>query len=274
MSFYVEESSEGIYVAWEYNSDLFRPATIRRMAGHFETILREVACNPDLRVEETQLISRQEKEKLLFEWNNTRVVGTFPMVAHRWFEAQARTNVDAPAVIWQDRHLSYGKLNARANQLARYLRIRGFGPEQVAGISMARKPEMIVAMLGILKAGGAYVWLDPAYPSDRLAFVVEDTGLHFVLGLEEPLQSPSVRNAEMILLDRDWSCIGNEEASDLDVPLGAHNLAYVMYTSGSTGRPKGVAIEHRNTAKSDSVVSERLSGGGSERRAGLEFPGF
>jgi amino acid adenylation domain-containing protein len=247
LTLYVEESARGVSGALEYNSDLFGAPTISRMVGHFETILREVASNPGLRIDEIQLVSRQEKERLLFECNSTRVADVSPPAAHQRFEEQARTNANATALIWQNRQLSYGELNGRANQLARYLRAKGFGPEQIAGISMARKPEMIVAMLAILKAGGAYVWLDPTYPSDRLAFVVEDTGLRFVLGLEEQPQSPSVPNAEMILLDRDWFDIGREEASDLDVAVDGHNLAYVMYTSGSTGKPKGVAIEHHNT---------------------------
>ena len=145
----------------------------------------------------------------------------------------------------QGESCTYGELNARANQLARYLRARGVTTEMLVGLSVERSIDMVVGLLGILKAGGAYVPLDPSYPADRLAFMLDDAAVS-VLVTQAPLLDVIPRGErQAICLDRDWPEIARESTSDLELLGGGAHLAYVIYTSGSTGRPKGVQIPHR-----------------------------
>src|SRR5262249_55327843 len=150
------------------------------------------------------------------------------------------------AVVCNGQQLTYRELNERANQLAHYLLSRGAGPEKLIGIFVERSPQMLVALLGVLKAGAAYVPLDPAYPKDRIAFIVEDAGLELLItqqGLGEALPP---HQAQVVQLDADWPAIAGESKQNPDSGVRGENLAYVLYTSGSTGKPKGVEIEHRN----------------------------
>ncbi len=233
----------------EYNCDLFDAATIRRMSGHYQTVLRAIVADPDRRLSDLPILAESERHQLLVEWTETGSDYPAEVPIHELFEAQAARTPAAVAVEYEGRQLSYGELNARANQLARYLARHGVGPEVMVGLCVERSLEMVVGVLGILKAGGAYVPLDPDYPAARLAFMLEDTAAPVLLtqaGLRERLPAHAGRT---VSLDAQWREIARESEENPKVKVGARNLAYVIYTSGSTGRPKGTCIEHRSVVR-------------------------
>ncbi|HEY6119655.1 MAG TPA: amino acid adenylation domain-containing protein, partial [Pyrinomonadaceae bacterium] len=168
---------------------------------------------------------------------------------HEIFAEQASRTPDSVAVVCEGRELTYHELNRRANQLAHTLKKRGVGPETPVGICVERSVEMLVGVLGILKAGGAYVPLDPAYPSDRLLFMLADSGARIVLSQVHFPQKWFNHNAELITLDNDGGALAEASGEDPANECTPANLAYVMYTSGSTGTPKGVSIPHRGVVR-------------------------
>ena len=230
---------------FEYNTDLFEHSTMRRMLGHFARLIQAALENPDLPLAQLPIVSPEEREQLLVEWNRTATDYSRehpqPCV-HELFERRAERSPHAVAVVSGNREMTYRELNQRANQLAWYLLKRGVGPEIPVGLSINRGSGMVIALLGILKAGGAYVPLDPRLPDDRLSFMLSDAQPRFVL-TEQKLQR-GVFGADPILLDSDWEFIAQESKENPDKKLRPQTLAYVMYTSGSTGKPKGVPIEH------------------------------
>ncbi|MCI0399626.1 MAG: amino acid adenylation domain-containing protein [Chloroflexi bacterium] len=241
----------------EYSTDLFDAETIARMAGHYRTLLAGVAANPDLRLSELPLLTQAEKQKLLVTWNNTRREYPRDALVHQLFEAQAARTPEALAVAARHARsgelvqLTYWELNRRANQLAHRLRALGVGPETPVGICMERSPEMVVGLLGILKAGGAYVPFDPAYPRERLAFMLADTkrreaGSKLVV-LTQPWLAGTLpeHEAHLVRLDSHWETLAGEPDDNPGNLTRLNNLAYIIYTSGTTGRPKGIQIEHR-----------------------------
>src|ERR1700731_4897211 len=165
------------------------------------------------------------------------------------FERQAACTPDAPAVSFGDQRLTYAQLNRRSNQLAWQLRCFGVGPDSLVAVYMDRSVELIVAFLGVLKAGGAYVPVDPAYPAERLTFMLEDTACGVGLTQSHLTGTLPASHARLVLLDRDTTLPGEERTENLPAYASPENLAYVMYTSGSTGRPKGVCIRHRGVVR-------------------------
>src|SRR5256885_16303916 len=163
---------------------------------------------------------------------------------HELFEEQAARRPQAVAVTFEDRALTYGELNSRANQLAHHLRVRGLRPDTLVGICVERSLEMVVGLLGILKAGGAYVPLDPDYPASRLTFMLDDTAAPVLLTQASLRERLTQYTGRQVSLDADWPQIAREGQDDPSVHVAARSLAYVIYTSGSTGRPKGVPITH------------------------------
>ncbi|HTO79350.1 MAG TPA: amino acid adenylation domain-containing protein, partial [Methylocystis sp.] len=180
---------------------------------------------------------------MLIDWNATAADHPQDKSLHELFEAQAAQAPEKIAVVFEDAQLSYGELNAKTNKLAHYLRRRGVGPDAVVGVCAERSLEMVIGLLGILKAGGAYLPLDPSYPQERLAYMIEDAKPVLML-TQAGLRGDLAQELETLRLDADWSKVANE--SEANPPSGAagQNLAYVIYTSGSTGRPKGVGVSH------------------------------
>ncbi|MEO6193568.1 MAG: amino acid adenylation domain-containing protein, partial [Thermoanaerobaculia bacterium] len=251
----------------EYSTDLFDRTTMARLAGHLVHLLAAAADDPSRRVAEMELLSPAERQQVAVELNDTAAdlsalfggsggfggSGDAEPLLHRWIERQAALTPGATAVVGESESLTYRELDARANRLARRLRRLGVRVDEPVAICADRSPALIVGLLAILKAGGAYLPLDPSYPSERLAFMIED-GLDGVakpvLLAQVDLLSASVAGAGARLIDLDAAAGPAGDADDpllapLDGGAGADNLAYVIYTSGSTGRPKGVMSTHR-----------------------------
>jgi amino acid adenylation domain-containing protein len=252
------ESKEGLTGRLNYNTNLFDTATVRRMAGHFELLLEAAVSNPDEQLSRLPILSDVEKNTLLFAWNDTgRDYGKATPV-HLAFAKQARLTPDAVAARFEEHELTYKELNERANQVARYLRKLGVGPEVLVGIFLDRSIEMLVGLLGILKTGGPYVPLDTQFPAERLSLIIRDAGLSFVLTCEALRESFPVCDVKLVCLDADWQAIDREDSANFDSGVAAENLAYVVYTSGSTGCPKGVLVEHRQLSNYVHGIRERL----------------
>jgi len=184
---------------------------------------------------------------LAFDLNKSRVLPAEGKCVHELFQQQVRSAPEAVAVVLEKEQLTYRELNARANQLAHYLRKLGVGPEVLVGICVERSPVMLIGLLGILKAGGAYVPLDPAYPPERLRFITEDAATPVVITQRQLLSILPRGGAHTICLD-DWKVIEQESEEDPCSETVPQNLSHVIYTSGSTGKPKGVAIQHESVA--------------------------
>lgn len=260
LELHLRDEPEGLSGIFVYNVDLFGARTIRRLIGHYKTLLAEMIAHPDSRISNLTLLKPSEQQQILVDWNDTSSHYPNDSCLPSLFEAHAQSRPDAIAVASpmsdsEPSELSYGALEKRSNQLARYLTARGVGPDVAVGISTERSLDMIVGMLGILKSGGTYVPLDPEYPAERLAFMIQDAGLRVVLTqaqhrgvLPDPASHASCLES-VIFLDSDWGAIAEEP--DISVPSQSKpdSIAHIIYTSGSTGRPKGVEIPHRGVAR-------------------------
>ena len=245
LSLYLWEVEDEIQGSIEYSIDLFDDARIAYMIGHYQTLLESIIANPDQLISKLPLLTRREQHQLLVDWNDTGVDYPKDRCIHELFEEQAKRTPDAIAVVFGEQMIPYQELNRRANQLAHHLRTLGVGPEVLAGICTERSIEMMVGLLGIIKAGGAYVPLDPTYPKDRLAFMLQDSGISVLLTQKRLLAALPEHGAKVICLDSDWKLIAKQSDKNFDSGATVRNLAYVIYTSGSTGRPKGVLGLHR-----------------------------
>jgi amino acid adenylation domain-containing protein len=234
-----------ILIRIEYDEDRFDKDLIRRMAGHMRMLLTQMAACPEKKVSEIGITTEEEHRQIVVEWNDTARDYPTHRCLHELFEAQVERTPDHTALLYGDRRLTYGELNARANQLGRVLRSAGVGPEVPVGVFMERSPEMVISLYGILKAGGAYVPLDPEYPHERVAFMLEDTKVPVILTQKHLLGSIPASTARTLCVDDEWPAIARESSDNLDSGVRADNLAYIIFTSGSTGRPKGAMNEHR-----------------------------
>ncbi|HEY9858880.1 MAG TPA: amino acid adenylation domain-containing protein, partial [Candidatus Obscuribacterales bacterium] len=291
LEFHIWEQAEGLSGLWDipkeglsgfvaYSTELFEPATITRMIGHFQTLLEGIVANPDQRLADLSILNTAEQHQLLVDWNQTQVEYDKDVCIHHLFAAQSEKTPDAIAVsapsgnvAVADQQLTYQELDQRANQLAHYLQQVGVGPETLVGICVDRSLDILIAILGVWKAGGAYVPLDPEYPRDRLQFMLQDAQVPVLLTQRSHLKllgqvtqekrsesgPPTPSNyspgghtrkggtclSRVICLDQDWERIAQQKQSAPASVVTADRLAYVIYTSGSTGMPKGVMVEHR-----------------------------
>ncbi|MEM7342891.1 MAG: amino acid adenylation domain-containing protein, partial [Chloroflexota bacterium] len=256
----MQEEADYVRGTWEYNTALFKTATIERLASHFEQLLQEIVIDPVGRVFDLQLLTETEQQQILSTWNDTALDFPRDRCLHQIFEDQVEQRPDAIAAVFEEHQLTYEALNSRANQLAHHLQTLGVGPDMFVGVLMERSLEVLTAMFGIFKAGGAYVPLDLAYPADRLAFMVEDTGLT-VLITQKALTPilPETSALQIIYIDDDWSLIAQKSTSNPITQVTRRNLAYAIYTSGSTGLPKGVLIEQEGLANQVAVEIDNLN---------------
>jgi amino acid adenylation domain-containing protein/non-ribosomal peptide synthase protein (TIGR01720 family) len=242
------ESSRGITGTLEHNLDLFDATTGLRLARAFESLIAQVGRDPEVRVSELRLLSGGAIHQILAEWNDTAVPEPAPRV-DRLVEEQAARTPDAVALATPDGEVTYRELVSRAGQLAAWLQSQGIGPEARVGLCVERTADVAVGMLGIWQAGAAWVPLDPGYPADRLAFILEDAGLAAVVTRDRPASRLPAFSNPLLSLDRLEQAppspgrVGGDGRG-----AGGEGLAYVIYTSGTTGRPKGVMVEHGNLA--------------------------
>jgi len=249
LTLFIMETAQGLRASLEYNTDLFNAATITRMLGNFQTLLEGIVANPQQHLSDLPLLTAAEQHQLLVQWNNTQTVYPNNTCIHQLFEAQAEQTPNAVAAVFGSEQLTYRELNHRANQLAHHLQKLGVGPETCVGICVERSLDILVGLLGILKAGAAYLPLDPAYPQERLTFMLEDAQVPVLLTQQPQVEKLPLHRAKVVCLDTDWDAINRESQENPISSVMADNLAYVMYTSGSTGRPKGVSVIHRGVVR-------------------------
>jgi len=254
---------DGGYVGHlEYNTDLFDAATIERLGQHYVTLLEAAAAAPDLPITRLGILTPAERHQLDRAWNDTSRSLPAADTLVTQFERQVALTPDANAASFEQETLTYRELNARANRVARRLREMGVAAGVPVGIYAERSLEMLVAMLATLKAGGAYLPLDPAYPADRVAFMLEDSAAPIVITQGRLVDRLPATTAKTLRIDLDAVSFARLPDDNLEGGASPADLAYVIYTSGSTGRPKGVMIEHRNVVNFFLGMDERIGGDG------------
>ena len=247
----LHEGDRGLTGGIEYDATLFDRTTVERLAQTLVNLLEAVVAMPYQQITLIPLLSEAERLQLVFEWNDTANGDVAGYTLIDLFNRQAKETKDSVALIFQEEHLSYYELNRQANLLGGYLQRLGVGPEATVGICMERSVEMAVALLAVLKSGAAYLPLDPAYPPERLSFMVEDARASLVLSQQHLAGRVPGCGAKIIWLDECSRAIDSQDHCEIDheseIDGGAlpDNLAYIIYTSGLTGLPKGVGLPNR-----------------------------
>ncbi|UXE58890.1 MAG: amino acid adenylation domain-containing protein [Woronichinia naegeliana WA131] len=241
------EVSDRLEAVWCYSTDLFAASTITQMGQHFQNLLTAIAANPSLGIFELRMLSDAERHQLLASWNETQTDYSHYKCIHQLFEEQVERTPDAIAVVFEGQQLTYDELNSRANQLAHYLQSLELKLEDKIGVCIERSPLMVIAILAILKAGAAYVPLDIAYPSERLAFMIENVQCSIILTQNHLSDRLPVNNSQRLVdIESKWESITQYSPENIASKVTPNNLAYIIYTSGSTGTPKGTEVIHRN----------------------------
>jgi amino acid adenylation domain-containing protein/thioester reductase-like protein len=235
---------------FEYNSDLFDSATIKRMANHFEVLLQTAVENPEQRIADLSMLSQREWKTLLSGWNKTKTNYPADKCIHQLFEEQTAKQPNAVALVYRDQAMTYHELDTMANQLAHYLIAQGIQPDMPVGLHLERSADMVIGILAILKAGGCYVPIDTNYPLQRINYLINSSNIQLLL-TQQSLAKVVFDNAALVILclDSEWHKLEEHLVSAPENSTNPDNLAYINYTSGSTGLPKGVAIPHRAVAR-------------------------
>jgi len=248
MSWFAIEVPEGLMIRAEYSTDLFEEGTIARALAHFQRLLESAAAHPEQRISQLAVLDEEERQKVLVGFNVTEAEFPSGYRLQDFFEASSTRVPEATALVCGNDRVSYGELNARANQIAHHLMKLGAAPDVLVGVFMERTPNLLAAILGVLKSGAAYVPLDPSYPRDRISAILEDAKAPIVLTQESLAGELTGTAAKIVCVDSGWPEITREPSENPVSTVEPENLAYVLFTSGSTGRPKGVALEHRSAA--------------------------
>ncbi|MCU7492539.1 MAG: amino acid adenylation domain-containing protein [Ignavibacteria bacterium] len=290
--FIAEKSDESISMAFEYNTDLFEKETIEMFFRNFENILKSVTDSPETKIKDILLLSAEEEKetleclidgntpkkskytelsslllkeestkKVLSLWNrlDKKELDGTAQFFHRLFEEQALSSPDRIAVVSENESLTFGGLNRRANLLARYLIKKGASPDDIIGILLGRKTDLITSILAVMKSGAGYLPLDPVYPKGRIEYILKDAGVRFLITEEELTEGLQGLRSEIICIDKQWNEISKENAGSPEVRLLPENIAYVIYTSGSTGKPKGSIVQHSSLSNYCRLIAEAYS---------------
>ncbi len=249
---------ESLTAEFHYDTELFDKEAIQCIAEQFQTLVESAVKNSEAVVSELDILSDRTRHHLLVEFNNTQTNYPQTQCIHHLFEQQVERTPDSIAVVFENQQLTYAELNAKANQLAHYLKQQGVGAEGLVGIYAERSLHSIIALLGILKAGGAYLPLDPALPQESLTFRLHDAKVRVLLTQQGLLKREDAQPQTVVYLDADWETIAQESDANPISELTPENLAYVLYTSGSTGQPKGVAIEHQQILNYLHAILDKL----------------
>ncbi|MCL5260278.1 MAG: amino acid adenylation domain-containing protein [Gammaproteobacteria bacterium] len=249
---YVSDYNEKIGFIFEFNTSLFQQKTIDHMIAHYKNILTIITKNTDGFVERINILSPQEYQQVIYDWNQTD--GAFPSdkIISQLFEEQVKYTPDRVVAVFEQSNITYDELNKKSNKLANYLRNKHkeiykkeFQPDTLIALYLDRGFEMLIGILGVLKAGGAYVPLDPDYPSDRLEFIINDAAAKFTLTQDDKTDKLHSVNKNTLVNIKDFELFCDEIDENPKIINHPASLAYVIYTSGSTGNPKGVMVEHR-----------------------------
>lgn len=233
-------------VVWHYKERNYSAAKIAQLQVLFSAFINNVNDKPQLSLAETTILSDSDYDRLINKWNNTESEYDKTICVHQLFEKQAAETPSAVALSFCGSELSYEELNQRSNQIAHYLVSKNVQPDQLVGVLLDRSVDMIVAMMGILKAGAAYLPLDPAYPKDRIEYMLEDAHAVSVITQKLHLSYVDKSSINYLLIDSSRDAISAFPNTNPNISVNTDNLAYTIYTSGSTGKPKGVAVEHGN----------------------------
>jgi len=244
LTLFLNEQRDGIDGYLEYNTDLFNESTIERMAGHFLTLLAAAVADPDRSIAALPLLTAAERRREIFEYNDTGLEIEPGQTVHRMIERQARRTPDAIAATCGEQKITYRELDLVSNYVARSLRQMGVGPEMPVGVAVERSLEMLIAVIAVLKAGSAYVPLDPEFPPDRLAYMLQDSRANVLLTQSGIRERFAGFQGAVLEIDGNQVALTEENTAPLENSVTENDLAYVIYTSGSTGRPKGVMIPH------------------------------
>ena len=249
--------ADGLAAGLLYDAEALDVEAAASIRDQLQLLLEDMGNRPGSSFGNASLLAATQQEIVLRAWNETSLEYDRGLCIHDAFLLQAEKTPDATAVVFRSQSLSYQELSQRVNALAKQLRGQGVGPEVLVGIYLDRSIDMVVSVLGVLRAGGAYVPLDPGYPEDRIAYMIEDSGLSVVL-TENRLDAALPSRLERVLIDQMDLVRDEPVESTIDSGVGVENLAYVIYTSGSTGNPKGVMVEHRNVGNFFAGMDERI----------------
>ncbi len=244
LTFHFTETPSGLSLRLEYNAELYSCLRMDRMGQHLKVLLKEIVDNPVQSASSINLLSRREEQRILHEFNKNTPSFISDATFTELFERQVEEEGSVTAVVCENNKLTFFELNERANQLAHYLRKNyQVVSNQLVGILQDRSEWMLISILGILKAGGAYLPIDPDYPEERIAYLLQDGQVKVLLTNGETLNE---HNVEQINVSKEWDQIKKESTLNPDLDRSNQDLAYVIYTSGSTGTPKGVMIRHES----------------------------
>ncbi|MGB7605871.1 MAG: amino acid adenylation domain-containing protein [Lutisporaceae bacterium] len=274
MSLYVVESGKELVINVQYCTRLFKEKTMETFGKHFYKIASEIVSKPEQQLIDILMLDKQEADQVIYAFNNKRADYEKGKTLHQLFEEQVKKTPENVAVVYEDNQLTYRELNIKANKLASYLKGYGIKENSIVGIMTEKSIEMLVGILAVLKVGSAYLPIDPAYPKERISYMLEDSQVGLLL-VQEKLKDKIETDMDKIILEDEAIYTGNGE--NLGKTSNSSELAYIIYTSGTTGKPKGIMTEHRNViayVNSFNSMFELTEKDATLQQASIAFDGF